>query len=146
MPHPSSQTAMIPREHSAVHSRQSTVDSLSTSTVDRRLWTVDYLLVVLHRDQKKPRRRHGRAGRAAIARREHLVDPLDAPPAATDLHERADDGAHHVTEETVGRDVVTDQLSTTEDTGDTEVKSCTRKRFFLRVLSVPRGGEVRHAR
>src|SRR5258706_14124788 len=42
----------------------------------------------------------------AVARRDDLAHPRRRLPSASDLDERADDGAHHVAQKAVPRDVV----------------------------------------
>ena len=62
---------------------------------------------------------------------------LDRPPPAPDFHQRAGDGPDHVAEKSVAGDLVHDQISTTEDTRDTEE----RTGLFLCVLRVLSDGE-----
>ncbi len=59
---------------------------------------------VLHGHQKQSLRRRGVACFAAIARQEHFGRPRIGLLPPSDFHERADDVAHHVVEETVGFD------------------------------------------
>ena len=56
----------------------------------------------------------GAVGPAAPRSRagQHLGHPLDRPASAADLDERADDGADHVAEKAVARDLVDDQRRT----------------------------------
>src|SRR5256885_6674144 len=96
------------------------------------------MLVVGDVNEKQPFGGRGRARACAIARGEHLADRIDGTTAAADLHQRADDVADHVTEEAVAGDLVLNQLSTTEDTGDTEERTC----LSLCDLRALRGGDL----